>query len=420
MRDMFSALSGVGLVALAAAALAVPTAAQAQAEGGSVTLTADQWQALQQQLNQDRQDIEQLKAAQAATQQQASDAQTAATQARAEAKTTEKALVPLSWAADTKVSGRMYFNLSKATRKTDGDETESDGGFQIKRFYLGVDHKFNNVLSGNITTDISQINGVGRTLYVKKAYLQATFSPAATVRLGSADMPWIPYAEGIYGFRYVENTLIDRTSFGTSADWGVHVLGTLGHGLVSYQVSAVDGGGYRNPTFTKAVDLEGRVSAQYKGFNVAVGGYTGKLGKDQQGVATFHTASRFNALAAYKTKLFTLGGEYFHAKNWTQVTTPVSDAAEGWSLFGNINPIPDISVFARYDWVKPHKDTQPDLKDHYVNAGIQYTAFKNVDLALVYKHDRADNGLISTSNGTIGGVKDGTYDEFGIWGMFQF
>ncbi len=60
------------------------------------------------------------------------------------------------------------------------------------------------------------------------------------------------------------------------------------------------------------------------------------------------------------------------------------------------------------------------LKDQYFNGGIQYEAFKNVDLALVYKHDKAENGTISTSNGTIGGSTNGTYDEFGVWGVFQF
>ena len=34
--------------------------------------------------------------------------------------------------------------------------------------------------------------------------------------------------EGVYGYRYVENTLVDRIKFGNSADWGVHVLGIPG------------------------------------------------------------------------------------------------------------------------------------------------------------------------------------------------
>jgi hypothetical protein len=429
VRGKFSTFSGVALMAMAAAAL--PTQAQAQdQQAGTVTLSAEQWQAIQQELAPLHADVSQLKAEQQQTQEAAVQAQATATQAQTTAqdaaKSTKDVLNPVAWAKDTKLSGRMYFNASDITRKVNGAKTESDGGFAIKRFYVGIDHKFSDVLSGNITTDVDSVastNGslVGKGLYVKKAYLQAKFSPAFTVRAGSADLPWVPYVEGLYGFRYVENVMIDRTKFGTSADWGVHVLGDLAGGIISYDVAAIDGGGYRDPKFTNTVDLEGRVSAKYKGFNAAIGGYTGKLGKDVDPTSpALHTATRLDALVAYKNSLFTVGGEYFWAKNWTQVTAAPDDKADGWSVFGSITPARKITVFGRYDWVKPHKLTAPTLKDQYFNAGIQYEAFKNVDLALVYKHDKADNGTISTSNGTIGGSTDGTYDEVGVFGMFQF
>jgi hypothetical protein len=40
----------------------------------------------------------------------------------------------------------------------------------VKRFYLGVDHKFNDVWSANLTTDFNYVSGDGETnLLVKKA-----------------------------------------------------------------------------------------------------------------------------------------------------------------------------------------------------------------------------------------------------------
>jgi hypothetical protein len=330
------------------------------------------------------------------------------------------------WFDNTSISGRMYFNISQVERHVDGAKTESDGGFLIKRFYIGVDHKFNDIFSGNITTDVDSVIGstsgslVGKGLYVKKAYLQAKLDKALVIRLGSADLPWIPFAEDVYGYRHIENTLIDRTKFGTSADWGVHVMGELANGIVSYAVSAVDGGGYRDPKLSKTVDLEGRVSVKYKGVVAAVGGYTGKLGKDVQGATTHHTATRLNALLAYKTQRFTVGAEYFYTKNWTQVTTPIEDKADGYSLFASANVLPKVSLFGRYDWVKPRKDTTSDFKDNYFNVGVQYSPTKIVDLALVYKREKTKNGVLATSNGNIGGVADGTYDEFGLFGQFRF
>lgn len=450
MRGKFSALSGVALVAMAT--VAMPTQADARSKGDTVTLTKAQWDEIQaklSKLDQLEQDVDTLKAAQQTTQAQADQAQSAASQAQSTAslaqntatqaqsaatqaqtaattaaKDARNSIAPLAWAKDTKISGRMYYNVSDITRKVNGSKTETDGGFNIKRFYVGIDHQFNKVLSGNITTDVKEIGGVGQALYIKKAYLQAKFSPALAVRLGSADLPWIPYVESIYGFRYVENVLPERVGFGTSADWGVHVLGDLAGGIVSYDVAAIDGGGYRNPQVTNHVDFEGRVSAKYKGFNAAIGGYTGRLGKDVDPASpALHTATRWDALVAYKGTMgvpFTVGGEYFWAKNWTQVTAIAADKADGWSVFANVTPVNKLTVFGRYDWAKPHKLTAPTLKDQYFNAGVQYEALKNVDLALVYKHEKAEHGTVSTSNGTVGGTTDGTYDEFGVWGMLQF
>src|ERR1700712_1310376 len=103
--------------------------------------------------------------------------------------------------------------------------------------------------------------------------------------------------------------------FGTRADWGVHVLGDLAGGLISYQVSVIDGGGYRNVKVTKYVDLEGRLSGQYKGLWAAVGGYTGKRANGVQALTgaalptTFRTARRLDGAAGFKNALFGVGGE---------------------------------------------------------------------------------------------------------------
>lgn len=326
-----------------------------------------------------------------------------------------------AWAADTSISGRMYYNMSSITADdAAGANVRKDGGFEIKRFYLGVDHKFSDIFSANLTTDITAATGSGAQLYVKKAYLQAKLNPALVVRVGATDMPWIPYAEGIYGYRHIEKTLTDLDGFGTSSDWGVHVMGDFAKGLVSYQISAVNGAGYKTVTATKSIDLEGRLSLNYHGVNVAVGGYTGKLGKDVAGATVFHTANRFNALVAYKGKIndvaFTLGGEYFYAKNWKTVTSALEDSSDGYSLFASVSPVKKWSVFGRYDWVKPSKDLAPTMKDHYYNVGIQYSPAKIVDFALVYKRDKGDNGV------AIGNLAAGqaTRDEIGLYGQFRF
>ena len=400
--------------------------------------------------------LDQSEAAQQATAQQAQSAQAAAAAAQSQASTAlsqtqvaqaqvakvENRVPPLEkalktgWFANTTLGGKAYFNVSDIHQtSTDlaGNKTENaQNGTQteLKRFYVILDHKFNDVFSADLTTDFRyNANGTSKDtlVYLKKAFIQAKFDPALIVRVGAADLPWVPFDEGVYGYRFVENTLIDRTKFGTSSDWGVHVLGSLANNLVSYQVSAIDGQGYKTLSRSSdTLDLEGRVNVNpIKNIVLAVGGYTGKLGKSAgnlSSAATPHSAERFNALAAYTDKRIRAGVEYFTAKNWNNVTSApaVHDKADGWSAFGSFAFTPQILAFGRYDWLKPSKDLNPALKDRYFNLGLDYKPIPPLDFALVYKRDRANHGTISTSNGTIGGANYGTYDEVGLFGQLAF
>ena len=403
-----------------------------EAKVEALTQRLDATEAAQQSTAQQAQSAQ---AAAAAAQTQATTALTQTKAAQAQVASVQNEVPPLEkalktgWFSGTSISGKGYFNVSNISHKRDGvDQTDNGTEGELKRFYVSVDHKFSDIFSADVTTDFRYgTNGASNDVlvYVKKAYLQAKLNPAFTVRVGSADLPWVPFVEGIYGYRFVENTLIDRTKFGTSADWGVHVLGSFGNNLISYQVSAINGSGYKTlARNSDTIDLEGRVSVNpIKPITLAVGGYSGKLGKSSDNNAITHRATRFDALAAYTDKRIRAGVEYFAAKNWNNVNTVVTDKSNGWSAFGSFAFTPQIAAFGRYDWVKPNRDTNPDLHDHYYNVGVDYKPLPPLDIALVYKRDRADNGFLATSNGAIGGINnltDGTYSEIGIFGQFVF
>ena len=120
---------------------------------------------------------------------------------------------PGKWYDETKVTGRIYYNMSEIRREVNGLRTEEGTGFAIKRVYIGIDHKFNDVYAANITTDVAPVIGpndgniVGNGLYIKKAYLEAKLDPAFIVRLGAADTPWVPFVENIYGYRHIEKKI---------------------------------------------------------------------------------------------------------------------------------------------------------------------------------------------------------------------
>jgi hypothetical protein len=323
---------------------------------------------------------------------------------------------------NTSLSGKMYFDFTNINQKnSDTGKTNASGtGLDVKRFYLSVTHKFNDIWSANLTTDFNYVSNDGETnLFVKKAYVQGTFDKAAILRIGSADMPWIPFVEDWYGFRYVENTLTDRLHYANSADWGLHMLGSAGDGgMFNYAVSAVNGAGYKNPSRSKNVDFEGRVGFQpVEGLMIALGGYSGDLGKETENTSADHTAQRGDLMVAYKNKAFRAGAEYFTAKNWNNVTTPATDKADGYSVWGSVGLNDYLTLFARYDNAKLSKTLDPRKKDTYYNLGLQFAVTKGFDLAAVWKHESADAQVATPVPVHVQNVKT---NEIGVFGQVAF
>lgn len=298
----------------------------------------------------------------------------------------------------------------------------SDTGLDVKRVYLIVDHTFDDVWSANLTTDFQYLRDAHFTnFYVKKAYLQGKFSKAAVFRVGSADLPWIPFVESYYGYRYVEKTIVDRLKFGTSADWGLHLGGEAGeNGAFKYATSVVNGAGYQHPARTASLGFAGRIGfAPIKGMIIAVGGYSGKLGNDRDAAATYHTATRTDLMIAYAGSTFRAGVEYFHASNWLNVLTVASDTTDGWSTWGSASLNDRFSVFARYDRANLSNNLDRAAENAYSHAGIEYQVSKGFKLAAVYKHGTTDRTAGSAENDNLHTANLRT-NEIGLWAEVKF
>jgi hypothetical protein len=317
---------------------------------------------------------------------------------------------PDAWTSKTKIGGTAFMDFTNIDQTRNGTKTDASGtGLDVKRFYLTVDHAFDDIWSANVTTDFNYSSVDGQThVFVKKAYLQGAFSKLATLRVGSASLPWISFVEDWYGYRFVESTLVDRARFGTSTDWGVHLLG--GSGMFNYQASVINGGGYKNPTRSNSVDFEGRVGFQpIESVMIGVGGYSGDLGKNTHSTPALHDAHRYDAMIAYHGGGLRLGGEYFRAGNWNNVLTPATDSADGWSVWSSYD-FGSASIFARYDRVNPSRDLDPGLKDTYYNFGVAFPVTEGVRVALAYKNELLkDDGKTNTRS-----------REIGAWGEVKF
>ena len=316
----------------------------------------------------------------------------------------------------------MFFDFTSIDDKNSdkGKSDKSGIGLDVKRFYLGVDHKFNDIWSANLTTDFNYASSDGQTsVFVKKAYVQGKFDQAAVFRIGSSDMPWIPFVEKYYGFRYVENTITDRLKYGNSADWGLHLGGDIGASKsLNYAVSVVNGNGYKNPGRSKGVDFEGRVGfVPFENMVVGIGGYSGHRGQETENIDAVHTAERGDFMVAYASKDFRLGAEYFTAKNWNNVLSPLADKADGYSVWGSVAVADDVNLFARYDSSKLSKSLDREAKDTYYNAGIEYQVTKGFKLAGVWKHGKVDK---SVATPVPPHVQNNKTNEIGVFGEVSF
>lgn len=329
----------------------------------------------------------------------------------------------------TTLGVKIYADTSYIQKQSNGTNVNPTGyGFDVKRGYFGVATDFDQTWSVHMTTDFQYCGSCGATeLYWKNLYVQAKLGNAMALKIGEANMPWIPHMENLYGYRYVENVLVDEYHFANSVDWGLHLLGNQGR--VNWQVSLVAGGGYKHPERSKGMDLAGRLDFNaVGGLHLVLGGYSGDRGNNTQGSPSMHTASRYDLAAVYEGGKWNAGVSYFYANNWDNTTTTYGTSADGYMIFASYDFTPVWSVFGRYDYLKPCKDLTSAqsancysaTKNNYYNVGVQYIASKQIRFAFVYKYDKAENGSVATANGTIGGSTDGKYQEFGVWMQAAF
>ncbi len=340
---------------------------------------------------------------------------------------TPKPAAPAAYPS-SKFGIRVYADVSSKENKDEGTGIKSNDsgvGVDVKRTYFTFSHDFDAKWSAVFQSDIGDQGARRYDVFVKKAYVQYKVNPNALFRLGAADTPWIPFVEGIYGLRYVEQTITDRLSFGASGDWGLHFAGKALGDSLNVALSAQNGRGFSNPSRSKNVDFEGRISyAPVKGLTLALGGYSGKRGLETDAAPAKHTATRTDALVAYGNDKFKIGGEWFEATNWNTVTSATKDKSDGYSVWGSFAATSAITVFGKFEEAKPSKDLKPLLKENYYNLGVQYRYNKAFAGALVYKYDEVKGGTVSTGNGgTVGSTRAGAkgkFNEIGIYTVYDF
>jgi hypothetical protein len=263
--------------------------------------------------------------------------------------------------------------------------------FDMTRAYVNVLGRFSNGINTRVTLDILPSAAGNQNYRLKYAY--AAWTPARsslTYKLGMIHTPFVDWEEELWDYRMQGTIAVDRTGAMSAADIGVGVDGHWKGEQVNAQVAIVNGEFYSGGTGDFRKDLEGRVSVRLQPTNDAsrVGGLraTGYLGIGKV-TGTGVDRNRYLGMLSYKTRQYTVAGEFVSLKN-AAITGSIISA------FGvyHMPPPSKIAAIARVDIVDPNTNVANN-KTTRIIAGASYQLSPNVRLL-------ADLDRLSFESGT--------------------
>lgn len=165
------------------------------------------------------------------------------------------------WLDRLTVDGRAYLRYSYELADTARNYNE----FDIDRIYVGFRWKLwdkgaiRYTLEGG---DLRENGGDQFAVTTKHLFVevQDPFYAGTFVRAGQFDLPWVPYEEAVWGYRVQGTVFPDRSGYLTSSDMGLAAGGTFPQGYGSWQVSVINGEGWKKNESGKHKDVHARLT----------------------------------------------------------------------------------------------------------------------------------------------------------------
>ena len=276
------------------------------------------------------------------------------------------------------------------------EEAEKYNEFDIDRVYLTAKAKLDSSLSVRVTTDVGRVEDSEDEklrLFLKYAYLEWAASDAFKLRLGSAGTGFVGFYDKFWGQRYLAKSFTDDNKILDSADIGVHALGEMADGLVTWQASIVNGEGYGSAetSATKAAQARLTVDPMASSDNslpITVFASQDVMAPDSE------TPVRVLAGAAgYKMDHLTFWGEYV-------LQSAGETSGSGYSVT-LVPKIPEVlNVIARYDHWDPNADADGD-SETTIRAGVSRDFLKKVSGALTYERTTVESDKDTPEHGVF-------------------
>ena len=302
------------------------------------------------------------------------------------------AQAPAPAAPQVTVTGVVYGQFQYDLKDSVGAAGVSKGRqnqFSIKRAYINVIGKLSGGVYTRITADILPSGTTNQVYRLKYAY--AAWTPdgsALTYKFGLIHTPWLDWEEALWDYRMQGAMATERGGYVTSSDFGAGIDGKWNNDQVNGQLTFVNGEGYAGGTGDNRKDVQLRVSVRVANTDDAsrvgglrVTGYAG-IGKASGG----GDRNRFIGLVSYKSKQFTLGGEFASVKD---TVSPVG--ADSLNLGGGVGakgtvlsafgvfhlPNSSVAAIARVDVIDPNTTTNPNKLTRFI-GGLSYQVTANL------------------------------------------
>ena len=332
------------------------------------------------------------------------------------------------WVNNLSLSGRTYLRYSYEL----GDLRKGNNEFAIDRVYviflwtLWDRARLRYTLEGGDIrdVDVTLSNGAltktgNQTLAVVTKHLffeySNPFGKDTWVRLGIADLPFVPYEEDVWGYRVQGTVFSDRSGYLTSADLGVAVGGRFANGYGSWQASLVNGEGWKRSEAGKHKDAHARLTLNplagvgKTAANFFVTGFHAR-GTYEDVASGPASKDRTILMAGYKMAgKFTLAGEYVMSRDpatamagrYPSLSARAGMLAKGrgTSVFATLSPkalgatgtAEKLDLLARYDALDPD-DEIADNGLRRVIAGFAYKLHQKMTALLTMEDVRYDAG----------------------------
>jgi hypothetical protein len=290
------------------------------------------------------------------------------------------------------VFGDYFYNAARDTSGTKGpalpntaipaaSNAKNFNGFQLRRFYLTFDDDLSEKLTTRFRLEDDQIAAVGGTnnLFVKDAYVtwKGIFS-GSDLTFGEQPTQALALSEAAWGYRSLEKTEQDLRGYVTTRDLGLSLKGRIdGDGKYNYSLlignnsnTAVETDKYKR----YYLSLQ---ASPLTNFQIALSGDYAALAPAKTTISDNDKAT-VSVVAWYGVKeSYNIGAEIFsqNAANAPLAGTATrSDVAQGYSVFGSYNFIPELAGVLRYDFFDPN--TNSNVKGDSRNLVIAALSWK--------------------------------------------